>query len=138
MEARTSIQPAPTSLGAGSSTQRLESDRPDRSRRRRSEAGSSTQPSLHLQVGGSVFHQATKGGFMPLKANVGLSRKVADNNYGSRGASINIELELDSSLIGEPAKFQEKIRQVYGLARTALSEELNGHANNGNGTNSDT
>jgi hypothetical protein len=68
---------------------------------------------------------------MPLKANVGLSRKVADNNYGSRGASINIELELDSSLIGEPAKFQDRIRQVYALARTALNEELNGngHAN---------
>lgn len=70
---------------------------------------------------------------MPLKANVGLSRKVADNNYGSRGASVNIELELDSSLIGEPAKFQEKIRQVYGLARTALNDELNG--GNGHGTN---
>ena len=82
---------------------------------------------------------------MPLKANVGLSRKVADNNYGSKGASINIELELDSSLIGEPARFQEKIRQVYGLARTALNEELNGGnghgANgsaNGNSTNADT
>ena len=70
---------------------------------------------------------------MPLKANVGLSRKVADNNYGSKGASINIELELDSSLIGDSAKFQEKIRQVYGLARTALNDELNG--GNGHGTN---
>ena len=79
---------------------------------------------------------------MPLKANVGLSRKVADNHYGSRGASINIELELDSSLIGEPAKFQEKIRQVYGLARSALHEELNGgngHATgSANGSNADT
>jgi hypothetical protein len=74
---------------------------------------------------------------MPLKANVGLSRKVADNHYGSRGASINIELELDSSLIGEPAKFQEKIRQVYGLARASLNEELTNNqpapTANGNG-----
>lgn len=79
---------------------------------------------------------------MPLKVNVGLSRKVADNHYGSRGANVNVELELDSSLIGEPAKFQEKIRQVYALARASLSEELNGGTNgqhpapaaNGNGT----
>src|SRR5262245_66250718 len=74
---------------------------------------------------------------MPLKVNVGLSRKVADNHYGSRGASINVELELDSSLIGEPAKFQEKIRQVYALARTSLNEELTSNqpapAPNGNG-----
>ena len=79
---------------------------------------------------------------MPLKVNVGLSRKVADANYGSRGASVNVELELDSSLIGDPAKFQERIRQVYGLVRTSLNEELNGNGQpaaangsvNGNGT----
>lgn len=77
---------------------------------------------------------------MPLKVNVGLSRKVADSNYGSRGASVNVELELDSSLIGDAAKFQEKIRQVYGLARASLNEELtnNGHqpapTANGNGS----
>jgi hypothetical protein len=70
---------------------------------------------------------------MPLKVNVGLSRKVADNHYGSRGASINVELELDSSLIGEPAKFQEKIRQVYALARTSLNEELTNPAPTANG-----
>jgi len=47
---------------------------------------------------------------MPLKLNVGLSRKVGDTNYGSRGASVNVELELESSLVGEPAKLQERIR----------------------------
>ena len=39
---------------------------------------------------------------MPLKLNAGLSRKVADGNYGSRGASVNIELELDSGLVDDP------------------------------------
>jgi hypothetical protein len=85
---------------------------------------------------------------MPLKVNVGLSRKIGECNYGSRGASVNVELELDSSLIGEPAKFQERIRQVYNLARTSLTEELNGNGHpapttpqndngstNGNGSN---
>jgi hypothetical protein len=79
---------------------------------------------------------------MPLKVNVGLSRKIGESNYGSRGASVNVELELDSSLIGEPAKFQERIRQVYGLVRTSLNDELNGATNgqhsapaaNGNGS----
>ena len=28
---------------------------------------------------------------MPLKTNVGISRKIADNNYGSHGASVNLK-----------------------------------------------
>lgn len=67
---------------------------------------------------------------MPMKLNVGASRKVTDNNYGSRGASINVEMELDSSLVAEPAKLQDKIRQLFGVVRVSLAEELNanGHA----------
>jgi hypothetical protein len=57
--------------------------------------------------------------------NVGVSRKVADNNYGSRGASINLEVELDSSLILEPERFHDRIRQVFRLAQQAIDEELN-------------
>lgn len=70
---------------------------------------------------------------MPMKLNVGASRKVTDNNYGSRGASVNLELELDASLVAQPVKLQERIRQLFGLARASLAEELNGHgaANNG-------
>src|SRR5262245_48199084 len=108
---------------------------PNDPRSRCPEAAGSTTSTFHHRFGRSVVHQATEGGIMPLKANVGLSRKVADNNYGSRGASINIELELDSSLIGEPAKFQEKIRQVYGLARAALNDELNGNGQSNDATN---
>lgn len=95
---------------------------------------------------------------MPLKTNVGVSRKVADNNYGSRGASVNLEVELDSALIQEPERFQDRIRQVFRLAQQAIDDELsrqqgsgsssqasngaaqaqhigNGHATNGNATN---
>jgi hypothetical protein len=83
---------------------------------------------------------------MPLKTNVGVSRKVADNNYGSRGASVNLEVELDSTLINEPERFHDRIRQVFRLAQQAIDEELNrrhqpggsnGHATNGaaNGQN---
>jgi len=63
---------------------------------------------------------------MPIKLNVGASRKVGENNYGSRGASINLELELDASLVNEPARLQERMRHLFGLIRVSLAEELNG------------
>jgi hypothetical protein len=72
---------------------------------------------------------------MPLKVNVGLSRKVGEANYGSRGANINIEMEFDSTLVSEPGKLQSRIRQLFGLVRSSLAEELNGNKepSNGNG-----
>ena len=82
---------------------------------------------------------------MPIKTNIGICRKVADNNYGSHGASVNLEIELDSGLIQEPERLQERIRQVFRLAQQSVDEELarqnapNGHDNghtattNGNG-----
>jgi hypothetical protein len=71
---------------------------------------------------------------MPLKLNVGASRKVTDNNYGSRGASVNLELELDASLVAETGKLQEEIRRLFGLVRASVAEELNGHGSaNGDG-----
>ena len=74
---------------------------------------------------------------MPLKLNVGLSRKVGEANYGSRGASVNVEMELDSALVGEPQKLRERIRQLFGVVRDSLAEELNGHGgHSGNGSQS--
>ena len=83
---------------------------------------------------------------MPLKTNVGVSRKVSDNSYGSHGASVNLEVELESALINEPERFHDRIRQVFRLAQQSIDEELtrqqagapataNGHAaaHNGNG-----
>src|SRR5437660_55815 len=85
---------------------------------------------------------------MPLKLNVGLSKKVGDANYGSRGASVNVELELESALVSEPDKLKERIRQLFGSLRSLLVEELNGsskqvssphptHYQNGNGRAAD-
>jgi hypothetical protein len=62
-----------------------------------------------------------------MKLNVGASKKVGEANYGSRGASVNIEMELDSGLVAEPNKFREKIRQLFTLVRSSLAEELNGN-----------
>ena len=64
---------------------------------------------------------------MPMKLNVGLSRKVGEPNYGSRGASVNLELELDSSLVEEPERLRDRIRQLYQLAKSSVDEELNGN-----------
>ena len=61
---------------------------------------------------------------MPLKTNIGVSRKIDDNSYGSRGASVNLEVELDSTLINEPERFHDRIRQVFRLAQQAIDEEL--------------
>jgi hypothetical protein len=68
---------------------------------------------------------------MPLKLNIGLCRKIGEANYGSRGANVNVELEVDSSLVAEPEKLKDRIRHLFGLVRTSLAEELNG----GNGHN---
>jgi hypothetical protein len=66
---------------------------------------------------------------MPIKLNCGLSRKVADQNYGSRGASINVEVEVESSLAGNPTALKDRIKRIFGLVRDSLSEELNGAGN---------
>ena len=62
---------------------------------------------------------------MPMKLNVGLSRKVGEPNYGSRGASVNLELELDSTLVEQPERLRDRIRQLYQLAKASVDEELN-------------
>jgi hypothetical protein len=45
-----------------------------------------------------------------------------------------LELELDSGLSSEPAKLQQRIRQLFGLVRTSLAEELNGGNGHSNTT----
>ena len=63
---------------------------------------------------------------MPLKLSVGLARKVGEANYSSRGASVNMELEVDGSLVTEPDKLHDRIRRMFTLVRNSLEEELHG------------
>ena len=63
---------------------------------------------------------------MPIKLNVGLAQKIGETNFGMRGASVNLEIELDSSLVTEPDKLKDRIRQLFALVRTSLNEELKG------------
>ena len=59
-----------------------------------------------------------------LKLNAGFSRKVGEANYGSRGASVNVELEVESSLVSDPDALTGRIRDLFGLARRAVDDEL--------------
>jgi hypothetical protein len=59
-----------------------------------------------------------------IRLNVGASRKVSDNHYGSKGGNVNIELELDSSLAQDSQKLRDHIRKLFDLANASLSEEL--------------
>jgi hypothetical protein len=59
-----------------------------------------------------------------LKLNVGLTQKVGQANYGSRGTSGNLELELDSKLVGDAERLKDRIRQLFQLAQTSVAEQL--------------
>ena len=62
---------------------------------------------------------------MPLKLNVGVSRKVGLPDFGSVGASMNIELELDSSLLDRDLDaFHARVRDAYVAAHQAVHDEL--------------
>ena len=61
-----------------------------------------------------------------IKLNVGASRKVSDNHYGSRGGCVNVELELDSTLALDSTKLRDHIRKLFDLANASLEEELQG------------
>jgi len=75
-----------------------------------------------------------------LKLNVGFTKKVGEANYGSRGAAVNLELEFDSSLVGDAERLRERIKQLFVMARAAVDEELAGKKPNDacdNGHNGD-
>jgi hypothetical protein len=93
---------------------------------------------------------------MPMKLNVGVCRKIGQANYGSLGASCDVQLELSDALIfDDPNAFQQRVRQAYAACERAVDEQLgasqqpngsgNGHVQatppestaqyNGNGSN---
>lgn len=62
---------------------------------------------------------------MPLRLNVGLSRKLGLPDYGSLGASCNLDFELDATLLQtDPESLQRQIRNAYDACRCAVHEEL--------------
>lgn len=63
-----------------------------------------------------------------LKLNAGFSRKVGEPGYSSRGASVNVELELEGGLISDPDALTARIRKLFEIARHSVEAELNGAA----------
>tara|TARA_B110000495_G_scaffold148615_1_gene131467 strand:- start:195 stop:659 length:465 start_codon:yes stop_codon:yes gene_type:complete len=61
---------------------------------------------------------------MPMKLNIGLNQKKGEPNYGSRGASFHVEVEVDSSVAIDPKRLRERARALYAIARKAIDEEL--------------
>ena len=62
---------------------------------------------------------------MPLRLNVGVSRKVGLPDYCSVGASCNVEIELSQELLDHDLQtFQDRIRTAYVAAHQAVHDEL--------------
>ena len=59
-----------------------------------------------------------------LKLNAGLSRKVGQPDYGSKGAMVNVEVELSAELLKDPEKLRRQIRGCFGVIREAIDAEL--------------
>ena len=68
-----------------------------------------------------------------IKLNAGFSRKIGEPNYGSRGASVNVELELESGLIGDPDGLMSRIRGLFDIARRSVDAELASEPARGDG-----
>src|SRR5436309_11108475 len=62
---------------------------------------------------------------MPLTLNVGVSRKMGLPDYGSIGASCNLEMELDAGLLERDLDgFHARIRGAYVAAHQAVHDEM--------------
>ena len=83
---------------------------------------------------------------MPLNLNVGVTRKIGQADFGSLGASCNVQVELPHDLVfNDLEAFHRQVRNAYAACAQAVNDELarhqqaanavapNGQAPNGNG-----
>ena len=59
-----------------------------------------------------------------LKLNAGVNRKVGLPDYGSAGASCNLELELDTGLFHDLDGLQQVVKRAYAACHQAVHDEL--------------
>ena len=71
---------------------------------------------------------------MSMILNVGPSKKIGQPNYGSLGASCNVQVELPSNLIvGDLESFHRQARLAYVACSQAVNDELAWHQGQSNG-----
>ena len=62
---------------------------------------------------------------MGIKVNVGLAKKIGQPDYGSLGATCNVEFELDGGFDnGSSEHFHDAVRRAYGACRQAVEAEI--------------
>ena len=61
---------------------------------------------------------------MPLRLNVGVSKKLGLPEYSSIGASCHLEVELDASLLHDLDGLHHQVRDAFVAARQAVNDEL--------------
>ncbi len=59
-----------------------------------------------------------------MKINVNLNQKIGQPNFGSFGAGVSIELEIDQAQLAKPDDVLAQIRFAGDLARAAVEREL--------------
>jgi hypothetical protein len=59
-----------------------------------------------------------------LRLNVGTNRKIGRPDFGSAGASCNLELELDTALFQDLDGLQQVVRRAYAACNQAVNDEL--------------
>jgi hypothetical protein len=59
-----------------------------------------------------------------LRLNVGTNRKIGQPDYGSAGASCNLELELDTGLFQDLEGLQQVVKRAYAACNQAVNDEL--------------
>jgi hypothetical protein len=61
---------------------------------------------------------------MVVTITAGFSRKVGEPNYGSRGASLHLEVELDRGMLEDQEQFRAEVEGIFERAREAVDREL--------------
>ena len=62
---------------------------------------------------------------MPMTITIGLSKKVGTANYGSVGATCNVNFEADHNLLEQGSGgFHQRVKNAFAACRQAVQDEL--------------